>query len=148
MEAPTVSPIVRTEGFALKLEDCINGIFEAVAKLGEEPNFENATDVCLATRVAWSIYYSDWLLAGGCSTDITEKLQAALSQSKLAVESAIGKMKSDVDKEYLVRYVDSISFRLECCIALPTRGVEAVTNMLQQREAERKRNPRPTLARR
>ena len=146
-DASVASPLPTSTGFALELGDCINGVYDAIAALGNEPDFEKATDVCLATRVAWSIYYSDWLLAGGCLTHLTERLQAAFAQSRSAVQSAVGKMRTEIDQEYLRLYVNSIGFRMQCVDTLLTRGMEAVTEMLEERAAERQRNPRPVLSR-
>jgi hypothetical protein len=139
----SVSPDSQVPEFELTVEDCVRELFEATDRLTAEATFENATDVCLASRVAWSIYYSEWRLAGRGPTDLTNSLREALSRGAHAVEAAANAMKSRTDHDYLIEFADSIRFRGVLLDLLLREGADAVEDAAEKRVAQLKLRPRP-----
>jgi hypothetical protein len=124
----------------LSLGDCIDALFEAADTARSDPTFANATDACLATRVAWGVFFSDWQSAGGCAPKLTERLRAGLSCCEEAVQAvAFEGSATENERDLIDRFTHSIGFRikmLDLLIAEDSATVVAAVDEENQRRRE------------
>jgi len=138
--APAPSATSDDSPFELSLRSCIDELFEKAEKAQTDPTFANATDACLATRVAWGVYFSEWQAAGGCAPDLTERLRAGLSLCKEAVKVvARDSSVTDDERDMTGKFAHSIGFRMTMCDLLFTEGPAAVITAAHQENEKRKR---------
>jgi len=122
----------------LSLEGSIDALFEAAERARADPTFPNATDACLASRIAWGVFFSEWQAAGGCARELTERLRAGLSSCKEAVQLAAREGSvTDDERELIDKFAHSTEFRGRMLDLLVAEGPAAVVAAVDEENERR-----------
>jgi hypothetical protein len=116
----------------ISLESTIALLSEYVEKLKLTPSFENAEDVCPATRIAWAMVYSGWRDPENYAREQAQRLGRMIEEA-LGLIDGIPQPVDPLESQRLSQWKAGIAFRGKMIELLLKNGPDAVKQALDQR---------------